>query len=132
IRLDGEHTAAAPVHRLDGAATDSRHVEAHVLLRLGDLHDDEAAGAAELAGALDGAVGALDRLDREHRPLLHRDALADVQLTHLLGQLPAECNVGLFLGGRTALGQAAGRPAQAPAAAPRGTADQTVTGEVDD
>ena len=47
-------------------------------------------------------IGALDRLDGEHGPLLDRDALADVEPAHLLGQLPAEVDVLFFLGRRGA------------------------------
>src|SRR5438034_9350668 len=41
--FDGEHAAAGAVQRLDRRHADSRHVEAHVLFRFGDLDDGEAA-----------------------------------------------------------------------------------------
>ena len=69
------------------------HVEPHVLLRLGDLDERPAAGPAELAGALDAAVGPLDGLDGQGGLLLDGDRLADVEPAHLLGQRPAELDV---------------------------------------
>ena len=57
---------------------DHRHVEAHVLIRLGDL-DDADAGAGELAGARDHRVGPFHRLDRDDRRPLDGDRLADVE-----------------------------------------------------
>jgi hypothetical protein len=48
-------------------------------VRLGHLHHDEAAGPAQLAGPGDGPVGALDRIDGQHRALLDGHRLADVE-----------------------------------------------------
>ena len=73
---------------------DRRHV-----LRLGDFDDGEAAFLAELARAQNAGVGAFDRLDGEHRAVLHANALADIEAAHLLGDVPAELDV-LLLGGR--------------------------------
>src|SRR5205807_2671407 len=73
--LDGQDAPAGPVHRLDGRAANRGHVEAHVLLRLGHLDDDEGAGAAQLAGTGNGAVGPLDSLDGQHAAILDHDAL---------------------------------------------------------
>ena len=72
---------------------DGGDVEPHVLLGLGDLDQGPAAGPAELPGALDAAVGPLDRLDGQRGPLLDGDRLADVEPAHLLGQVPAEVDV---------------------------------------
>ena len=59
-------------------------------VRLGDLDDDEAARAAQFAGAQDGAVGPFDGLHRQHRLFLDGHALADVEPAHLARQPPAE------------------------------------------
>ena len=45
------------------------------------------------AGAADRRVGALDPLDRQHRPAAHDDALADVELPDHLGGAEAEADV---------------------------------------
>ena len=97
--LDGQHAAAGLVQRFDGVAPDRRHVEAHVLLRLGHLDHGETAGAAQLAGAGDGPVGPFDGLHRKDRALLDGHALADVEPADLAGQAPAELNI-RDLGGR--------------------------------
>ena len=76
--VDRQHRGAGAAHRLNRRQTDDRHVEAHVLLRLGHL-DDGAARSGEIAGARDHLVGALHRLDRDDRLVLDGDRLADVQ-----------------------------------------------------
>ena len=96
--------AAGGQHGFQRADADRGHVEAHVLLRLGDFDDREAAGLAERAGAADALVGPFDGFDGQRRTVLDGHALPDVEPAHLLGQLPAEVDV-LFLGG----GRAAGR-----------------------
>src|ERR1022692_525725 len=63
VRLDGQHTRPRFAHRLDRRAADRRHIEAHVLPRLGDLHDDDAAARTKLARAQDRPVGPFDRFD---------------------------------------------------------------------
>ena len=85
-------------HRAERPHADGRHIEPHVLLRLGDFDDREAASLAEPAGAVDAGVGAFDRLDREYRLVLHANALADVEPTHFAGDLPAEFDVVLLRG----------------------------------
>ncbi len=94
--LDRQHPGPGSVQVLDGRDADGGHVEPHVLLRLGDLDERPAAGPAELAGALDAAVGPLDGLDGQRGPLLDGDRLADVEPAHLLGQVPAELDVFLL------------------------------------
>src|SRR5262245_12944039 len=89
-RLDRQDAAPRLADRLDGRRPDGWHVEAHILLRFGDLDDDEASLATKLTGAEDRAVGPLDRLDGEDRLVLDGDALADVEPAHLLRELPAE------------------------------------------
>ncbi len=103
--LDRQHAAAGGVDRFQRAEADRRHVEPHVLLRLGHFDDGKPAGAAERAGAADALVGALDRLDRQHGLVLHGHALADVEPAHLLGHPPAELDVFLLPGRRAAAGQ---------------------------
>ena len=75
---------------------DGRHIEPHVLLRLGDFDDGKAALRAQLAGAANAGVGAFDRFNGNHRPAFHGDALADVEPAHLFGQRPAKLNVVLL------------------------------------
>ena len=65
-----QHAGSSLVQVLDGRRADRWHVEPHVLLGLGHLDERPAAGAAEVAGALDAPVGPLDRLDGQRRLLL--------------------------------------------------------------
>ena len=80
VRPASTDSADAPATRIAWivAIADDRHVEAHVLLRLGHL-DDPHAGPGELPGAADHLVGPFHRLDRDHRLVLHGDRLADVE-----------------------------------------------------
>ena len=103
LGLDRQDAGAGLVEVLDRRGADRRHVEPHVLLGLGDLDEGPAARPAELAGALDAAVGPLDRLDGQGGLLLDGDRLADVEPAHLLGQRPAELDV-LALRARSAAG----------------------------
>ena len=66
--FDRQHAAARLAHRLNGVDADGRHVEPHVLLRLGHLDDREAATAAESARPANRRVGAFDRLTARSRP----------------------------------------------------------------
>ena len=86
------------MNALDGRTTDGGHVEAHVLLRFGDLDDDKAARGAKLAGAEDGPIRAFNGLDSKHGPFFHGHALTDVEPAHFLGKLPAEVDVLFFAG----------------------------------
>ena len=95
VGLEGQHPAAGLGHRLDRRLADGRHVEAHVVALLGHLDEREAA-AGVLAGAEDGPVGALDGLDGQDVLVLDGDALADVELADLLGEIPAEGDVGVL------------------------------------
>ena len=58
-----------------------------------------------VAGAQDRPVRTLDRLDGKHGPLAHGHALAHVEAAHLLGQLPAEGDIRLFVGRGATPGQ---------------------------
>src|SRR3954463_11904384 len=60
VGFDGEDGGAGVDERVDRADADGRHVEPHILLRLGDFDDGEAALWAKLAGAADAGVGAFD------------------------------------------------------------------------
>ena len=95
--LDGQDLGPGLMEILDRGDADGRDVEPHVLLGLGDLDERPAAGAAELAGTFDAAVGSLDRLDGQGGTLLDGDRLTHVEPAHFLGQHPAELNV-LLLG----------------------------------
>ena len=97
--VDRQHARAGFVHRVERAASDHRHVEAHVLLRLGDL-DDAHAAAGELPGAGDDGVGPFHRLDGNDRRRLDRDCLADVESGNRIGHPVAECQIGLLVGRR--------------------------------
>src|SRR5438105_4443731 len=55
---------------LDGFGSDGGDVEPAILLGLGNLDQCPPAAPAELSGAFDHAVSALDRLDRDHFLLL--------------------------------------------------------------
>ncbi len=95
-RLDGEDLGPGGNHHFERLHADRGHVEPHVLLRLGDFDDREAAGAAQFSGADDATIGPLDRLDGEHGLGLHGHALADVPAADLLGHPPAELDVALL------------------------------------
>ena len=77
--FDGQDSCAGFLHGPQGAEADGGDVEAHVLLGLGDFHDGEITGRAELAGAADARVGAFDGFQGQHGEMLHRHALADVE-----------------------------------------------------
>ena len=93
---------------------DGRHVESHILLRLGDFDDREAAFLAQVAGAKNAGVGAFDRFDRQHGPILHANALADIEPAHQLGDVPAEFDVGLLADRRRLAGDLARLAPAAP------------------
>ena len=65
-------------HRLDRRDADHRHIEPHVLLRLGDL-DDTDAGPGQLSRSRNHRIGSFHRFDRHDGRGLHRDGLADVE-----------------------------------------------------
>ena len=88
--FDRENARTSRDHRPQRSHADGRHVESHVLLRLGDLHDREAALVTKLTRAMDAGVGAFDRFDGQHGAVLDADALADVETAHLLGDVPTE------------------------------------------
>ena len=87
-------SAVAPAARIacDRRHADDRHVEPHVLVRLGDL-DDADAGAGELAGARDHRVGAFHRLDGDDGRRLDGNRLADVEAGDGVGHPVAELEV---------------------------------------
>ena len=91
--LDRQHPRPGLVQVLDRVDADGGHVEPHVLLGFGDLDQGPTTRPAKLAGSLDAAVGAFDRLDGDRRALLDRHGLTDVEPAHLLGQQPAELNI---------------------------------------
>ncbi len=84
------------------AQTDRRDIEAHVLLRFGDLDHREAALRTQLAGSANAGVGSLHRLDGDGRQPFDDDRLAHVHASQFLGQLPTELNVFPLSGGRLA------------------------------
>ncbi len=86
-------------HDVDGGRADHRHVEAHVLRRLGDLHHADAA-TRQRAGAPDHLVGAFHRFHRHHRAILHRNRLSHVQARHAVGRAIAELEIGELVVGR--------------------------------
>ena len=102
--IDRQHRRAGDAHRLDRRQADNRHVEAHVLVRLGDLDDGDAV-AGQVTGAGDGLVGAFHGLDRDHRLMLHGDGLADVEAGDRVGHAIAELQILALRLGRRALAQ---------------------------
>ena len=112
--VDRQRGRAGGLHRLDRRDADHRHVEPHVLLRLGHL-DDARPGPGDLAGAADHRVGPFHRLDRDHRLVLHDDRLADVERRDGVGHAVAEGEVLELLGDRRPRGSACPPwPAAAP------------------
>src|SRR5579862_8191876 len=65
LAFDGQHAGAGFAHRLDRLDADGGDVETHVLLRLGDFDDGEAAAAAQAAGPSNRRVGPFDSLQRD-------------------------------------------------------------------
>ena len=76
-------------HRSQRAHADGRHVEAHVLLRLGNFHDREVAFLAQVAGAEDAGVGSFDCFDGQDRAVLYAHALTDVERSPFVWRLPS-------------------------------------------
>ena len=74
------------------------------MLRLGDFDDREAAFLAQLAGPQNAGVRAFDRFDGDHGAVLDANALADIETTHLLGDLPTKLDVLLLCGRRRPAG----------------------------
>ena len=91
--FDREDPAAGLAHRLDRVDADRRHVEPHVLLRLGNLDDGEAAAAAQGPRSPDGRVGPLNGFQRDDRHVVDDDRLTDVETAKLFGNLPTEADV---------------------------------------
>ena len=94
-------SAVAPATRIAWivASADHRHVEAHVLIRLGHL-DDADAGPGQVPGAANHLVGAFHGLDRDDRLVLDRDRLADVEAGDRVRHAVAEVEVRALLVGR--------------------------------
>ena len=82
---------------VDGAHADDRHVETHVLLRLGHLHQPQTR-PGQVPRSTQHLVGAFHRLDRDDRAVLHGDRLADVERRDGVSHAIAELEVRLFLG----------------------------------
>ena len=95
-RVDRQRRRAGGPHRLDGRDADDRHVESHVLFRLGHL-DDPHAGPGQVTGAADHFVGAFHRLDGNDGLVLDRDRLPDVERRNSVGHAVAECEVVVLL-----------------------------------
>ena len=90
--VDRQHRCPGKTHRLDRRQPDDRHIKAHVLVGLGHL-DDADTVTGKVAGAGDGFVGALHRLDRHDRLMLHGDRLSDVEAGNRVGHAVAELQV---------------------------------------
>jgi hypothetical protein len=95
--VDRQQRRTGRAHRRNRRDADDGNVEAHVLVRLGDL-DDAHAGAGQVPGARDHGVGAFHRLDRDDRRGFHGDGLPDVEAGNRVGDPVAELEVGAFLG----------------------------------
>ena len=109
--IDRQRGRAGRPHRRDRREADDRHVEAHVLVRLGHL-DDARAGPGQPAGPLDHRVGPLHRLHGDHGGVLHDDRLADVEARDRVGHAVAEREVRVLLGRRPPRGDRARRGEQ--------------------
>lgn len=79
----------------DGRGADDGHIEAHVLIRLGDF-DDDRAFAGQSAAALHCFVRSLERFHRENGAVFHHHGLANVEPAHLFRDLEPKFDVGFF------------------------------------
>ena len=88
-RIHRQRRRADVAQHVNCAHADDGNIEAHVLIRLGDLHQPYA-GAGQLPGAAQHLVGALHRLDRDDRAVFHRHGLADIEGGDGVGHAVAE------------------------------------------
>ena len=105
--VDRQRRGAGVPHRLHRGHADDRHVEPHVLFRLGHL-DDADARAGQMPGAANHFVGPFHRLDGNDRLMLHRDRLADIERRYRVRHAIAELEILLLLPGGRSPGQHAG------------------------
>ena len=86
-RVERQAGGARGAHDIDSLDADDRHIEAHILIGLGDLHNRKSTaesggiafeGTHDLAGTLDGGVGAFHGLDGHAGGLGDNDGLADI------------------------------------------------------
>lgn len=83
---------------MNGLRSDGGDVESHVLIGLGDFDQHPAAGFAQRSGAGDHRIGAFDGFHGDDVFVFDGDGLADIQLAHLLGDVPSQLDVGLGRG----------------------------------
>ena len=94
-RLERDATQPRRGRRRHGFRTQRRHVGTSLLTRLAALDQNASRpGQRHLAGARQHAVGALDRLHRQHRALLHHAGLADIDAAEGCQHLAAAGDVG--------------------------------------
>ncbi len=103
-RGQGEAAAAVGLEVFDGVDAHGGNVGTPVMAHARALDQGPALGAAELADAVDHAVGAFDGLDGDDIPLANGDGLANVQAENLGEEGPDKVDVGLLLGRRLTLG----------------------------
>ena len=75
--------------------TDHRHIETHVLIRLGDF-DHDRAFARERAATFDRVIRSLKRFHRNNCSVLHDDGLPDIESRDFFRDFPAQIDIFLF------------------------------------
>lgn len=93
VGFDGDSAAAGANQILEGAESNGRNIEAHVLMRLRNFDERKSAARTQLTGARYQCIGTFDGFDAEHGLIADGDTLADVESSHVPGNLPTEFDV---------------------------------------
>ena len=102
--FDGEGGESRFGTCFEGEGADDWHVEAEILVRLGNF-DGDGLAASEQRAAFDGFVGAFEGFDGEDGAVADHDGLSDIEAAHFLGDAEAEGDVFLNAAARFGSGE---------------------------
>src|SRR5438105_2836560 len=88
VTLDAQDGNSNPPANLDGPESNTRNIEAHVVIWLRHLDRHRAAFfSSKFAAANQALIGSFERFNREHRAFLDHNHLPDIQTRNLFPDL---------------------------------------------
>src|SRR5436190_23791925 len=82
-RSNVNRSSPGALHMLDGRDSDHRHIESHILIRLGNLHNYEGFSTSHFSCAKNDSISSFHGFDRNYGAILHRDCLTKIEAPNL-------------------------------------------------